>query len=152
MADRERAKKWNRRGTAAVEFALILPVLVVLVFGIIEFGLLLYDKQVITNASREGARFGVEQAPTRPDLTAITGVVNNYTSSYLVTFASGAVTPDVSAPSGTCPSVSPESCKTDPTTCPLLTVAVTYQYTFLVLGNLGFTGPLLTANTTMRCE
>ena len=46
-----------QRGAAAVEFAIVLPLLLVFVFGIIEFGFLLYDKAVITNASREGARY-----------------------------------------------------------------------------------------------
>ena len=50
--------KQNEDGVAAVEFALILPVLLVLVFGIINYGILLYDQAVITNAAREGARWG----------------------------------------------------------------------------------------------
>ena len=134
-------KKPRERGAAAVEFALILPVLVLILFGIIEFGLLLYDKQVITNASREGARAGIVQAATRPDSAAITSVVTNYASNYLVTFADGTVNPSVTLPMGACVSFGTS-----------LKVSVTYQYTFLVLKNLGFTGPLLTANTTMRCE
>lgn len=44
------------RGAAAVEFALVLPLLVFVLFGIIEFGFLLCDKAIITNASREAAR------------------------------------------------------------------------------------------------
>jgi len=46
-----------QRGVAAVEFALILPVLLLIVFGIINFGLLMYDLSVVTNAAREGARW-----------------------------------------------------------------------------------------------
>jgi Flp pilus assembly protein TadG len=45
----------DQNGGAAVEFAIILPLLIALLFGIVEFGLLLYNKQIITNASREGA-------------------------------------------------------------------------------------------------
>ena len=48
-----------QQGASAVEFALVLPLLLLLTFGIIEFGILLYDKAVITNASREGARAGI---------------------------------------------------------------------------------------------
>ena len=134
-------KRSRERGAAAVEFALILPVLVLILFGIIEFGLLLYDQQVITNASREGARAGIVQAATRPNATAITSVVTGYTGNYLITFAGGTVNPSVTLPMGACASFGTS-----------LEVSVTYQYTFLVLKNLGFTGPLLTANTTMRCE
>ena len=128
-------------GATAVEFALLLPVLALILFGIIEFGLLLYDQQVITNASREGARAGIVEAATRPNPAAITSVVTNYTGNYLVTLAGGAVNPSVTLPNGACTTFGNN-----------LEVSVTYRYTFLVLKNLGFTGPLLTANTTMRCE
>jgi Flp pilus assembly pilin Flp len=47
-----------QRGASAVEFALLLPLLVLFVFGIIEFGAWFYDQAVITNASRVGARLG----------------------------------------------------------------------------------------------
>lgn len=49
----------DERGASAVEFALVLPLLMVITFAIIEFGMLLYDKAVITNASREGARAAI---------------------------------------------------------------------------------------------
>lgn len=42
-----------------MEFALVLPVLLLILFGIIEFGLVMFDQAVITNASREGARAGI---------------------------------------------------------------------------------------------
>lgn len=49
--------RFLQRGVAAVEFAFILPVLLLLLFGIINFGLLMYDLSVVTNAAREGARW-----------------------------------------------------------------------------------------------
>ena len=49
----------DQSGAAAVEFALILPVMLLFIFGIIEFGLFMYNKQVLTNACREGARVGI---------------------------------------------------------------------------------------------
>jgi Flp pilus assembly protein TadG len=55
-------------GAAAVEFAVILPLLILLLFGMLEFGILLYNKQVLTNASREGARAGiVVEVPKKTD-------------------------------------------------------------------------------------
>ena len=52
--------KWrNDHGGAMLEFAIVLPLLLILVFGIIEFSLLFYNKSVITNASREAAREGI---------------------------------------------------------------------------------------------
>jgi hypothetical protein len=47
------------RGAAAVEFAMVMPLLVMLVFGIFEFGLAWHTYQVITDAAREGARQAV---------------------------------------------------------------------------------------------
>lgn len=49
----------NRNGVAAVEFALVVPLFLLLVFGIIEFGRALMVQQVLVNASREGARLAV---------------------------------------------------------------------------------------------
>lgn len=46
----------NERGIAMVEFAIILPVLMLILFGILEFAFIMYDKAVVTNLSREGAR------------------------------------------------------------------------------------------------
>ena len=45
------------RGQSLVEFALVLPVLTLLIFGIIDFGMGLRSYISLTNATREGARF-----------------------------------------------------------------------------------------------
>ena len=49
----------NQKGAAIVEFAIVLPLILMFLFGILEFGLLMYNKAMITNASREGARLGI---------------------------------------------------------------------------------------------
>ncbi|ADK85356.1 TadE family protein [Desulfarculus baarsii DSM 2075] len=46
------------RGSVAVEFALFLPVFLLVIFSIIELGAAWYQKQMLVNASREGARLG----------------------------------------------------------------------------------------------
>ncbi len=46
----------NERGASSVEFAIILPVLILILFGILEFGLTYRDYLAITHAAREGAR------------------------------------------------------------------------------------------------
>lgn len=46
----------RERGAAAVEFALILPLLLVIVFGIVNFGFMLSDRQAVSQAAAEGAR------------------------------------------------------------------------------------------------
>src|SRR5690606_32800631 len=49
----------NRRGASAVEFALVAPIFVLFVFGMVEYGRMVMVQQVLTNASREGARRAV---------------------------------------------------------------------------------------------
>lgn len=60
----------NTEGTTAVEFGIIAMVLFMMIFGIIEFGLLLYNKSMLTHASRIAARTGVmywyKDDPTAP--------------------------------------------------------------------------------------
>ncbi|WGX98702.1 TadE/TadG family type IV pilus assembly protein [Nocardioides sp. L-11A] len=52
------------RGAAAVEFALILPVLAALVFGIINYGDILSARQAVSQAAAEGARAGAVSQQT----------------------------------------------------------------------------------------
>ncbi len=47
------------RGAALVEFALVLPLLLVIIGGIVDFGFLFQRYEVVTNAAREGARLAV---------------------------------------------------------------------------------------------
>jgi Flp pilus assembly protein TadG len=82
----------SQRGATAVEFAVIFPLLILLLFGMIEFGLYLFNRQVITNACREGARFGVVALPTRRTNDEIRTTILNYSSQYLVTFGSDTLT------------------------------------------------------------
>jgi Flp pilus assembly protein TadG len=46
----------GRKGQAVVEFALVLPVFLLLVFGALEFGRAYFNMHLLTNAAREGAR------------------------------------------------------------------------------------------------
>lgn len=48
----------QEQGGIAVEFAIILPVFLLLVFGIVDFGHAWYMDHLMSNASREGARYG----------------------------------------------------------------------------------------------
>jgi len=91
----------NQRGAAVVEFALILPILLLLLVGTIDASLALYDKAVITNASREGARAGiVARSPPLTD-AQIQGVVERYLQGALVSLGSTSALPAVQIQKGT---------------------------------------------------
>jgi Flp pilus assembly protein TadG len=132
----------RENGASAVEFAIILPLLVLLIFGIIEFSLALYDKAMITNASREGARVGIVYRDPAVTDAEITSVVNNYLENYLITFggspnATVTVTRKGYRPGGQ------------------LSVTVAYTYISLILPNFSSTlagGINMGATTMMRME
>lgn len=67
----------ERRGAATVEFALVVPIFILLLFGMIEFGRMIMVQQVIVNASREGARQAVVEGAT---VEQVKDVVENYMS------------------------------------------------------------------------
>lgn len=65
----------SQKGQAAVEFALVLPMFIILVFSIMEFSRLWETVSVLTSAAREGARAAAVTAP--PDVTAATNAAQN---------------------------------------------------------------------------
>src|SRR5262245_66579380 len=71
-------KRNNERGAVATEFALLLPVFLTILIGIIEFGMIMYGREIVTNATREGARAGITQGPPKLATGAITTISNNY--------------------------------------------------------------------------
>jgi len=82
----------NQKGIALVEMGLLLPLLLIITFGIIEFSIALWDQAVVTNASREGARAGIVWADPRPTDGEIQTVVANYCAGRLISF-NGATAP-----------------------------------------------------------
>lgn len=141
------------RGQTIVEFAFILVPLLVLTLGIMEFGIILYDKAVLTDACREGTRAGVmfrtdatefEYAPYTE--AQIKTAIDNYVQNRLVTFGEPFnAERDISVVWDTYP----------PTHGSQLDVQVNFAYTFLALPNLGEmgSGPLnLSARSVMRME
>ena len=60
----------SEKGASAVEFAIILPILIILVFGIVEFGIAFNNYITITHAAREGARIAAVDL-NNPDLKNI---------------------------------------------------------------------------------
>ena len=134
----------GQRGNAILEFAIMLPILILLISGIIDFSLLFYDKAVITNASREGARYGVILQTTYPTSTAVQTYTKAYCANRLITFASPApvVTVTVTPSSGA------------PKFGDSLTVTVNYTYTDIMLHHFFGHSQLfnLSATTVMAYE
>ncbi|TCD47226.1 TadE/TadG family type IV pilus assembly protein [Chlorobium sp. N1] len=65
----------REKGSVIVEFALILPLFLLLAFGMVTVSVALYDKTVLTMASREGARTGIRYVAGRTE-AGITGSAN----------------------------------------------------------------------------
>ena len=80
----------GNRGNAVIEFAFVLPMLLMLCFGITEFGRAWMTMNIITSAAREGVRLA---AVTAPDVNAVTARVQNLCSAARVTPSSIVVTP-----------------------------------------------------------
>jgi Flp pilus assembly protein TadG len=78
-------------GVTAIEFALILPLLLLVVDGVMEFSLVMYDKVVITHAAREAVRAGVVLRMPKLNNAEIAEVAHRYCADYLVSFGAVSV-------------------------------------------------------------
>ena len=116
----------NESGAVSIEFALIFPLFLVLLFGAYELGIFLHDKQVITNATREAARFGIIMQVPRPTQTQIEQQVVNWTATLVGANLS-------CVPGGACPDVQVTNAAGNSGTA--LTVTVTTQFQFPLLSN-----------------
>lgn len=130
----------SNEGVAAVEFALISPLLFILIFGIIEFSALLYNQAVITNASREAARYTAtyyinpaNATAERPDCDDIQQFVVTYVKTHIISFTDS--TPIIELLNVTCPDVTPYKLEGGYAGY-IDRMEVHYQYGFLVFGNL----------------
>jgi Flp pilus assembly protein TadG len=90
----------GRRGAVIVEFALVVPLLMVIVFGIIDFSRAYAQLNNINSSLREGARFGAAQPnPTEADIkaeiTRFSTAWANPLNVNLVTVNVGAPGPDI---------------------------------------------------------
>lgn len=70
----------EQQGAAALEFALVAPLFLILMFGVLDFGLAMYAKGLITHASQEGARYGMTYQLSPLTASDIQGHVQDYLS------------------------------------------------------------------------
>ena len=141
-----RKMRSRERGAEAVEFALVVPIFILLVFGVVDFGWMINNDTIVNNASFEGARVGTFDAVS----TNITADVTNGVLAYAGTLDSSKIHTFV-----TC-------LNADGTACSSLvsasggkvTVTVTYQHSWItpVGSTLMPSGITLTKTTQMRIE
>lgn len=152
-------------GAIAVEFALILPVLLLLVFGVIDFGHAWYMNHVLQNSCREGARYATryqtdnggarvlpkDLTPSIQNYILLTTAENGGSGTGLNTLLPSSASAQVT-PSG------PGFVETDVNNLPLkdLTVTVTARKNWFILHKLvpGITSDHvdITVAATMKCE
>lgn len=77
--------KKDSKGQSLVEFALVLPILMMLILGMVEFGWILNGKITITSAAREGARAAVIFKSAAEAATAVESAVNRSVESSSLT-------------------------------------------------------------------
>jgi len=129
------------RGTALIEVALTLPILLLVSIGIIEFGRAYQTQQVLTNAAREGARVAV--LPSQPS-----GAVETRVNAYL---AAGQIQLDQNHTPTITVTPTELSIGAGATTAGSK-VTVSYPYTFMVLqpvARLVVPGSTLSSSFTM---
>ena len=132
----------RKRGMAMVEFVIILPILLMIVFAIVEFGVLFGRWQTLSNAAREGARTAVVfRSPCNTG--TVEAEVRQRVKDYAIPLGIVLADADI-AVSGVCGASTTSS-----------TVSVTLPYTFKVLP--GFAASVsptidLVGNSVMRNE
>lgn len=124
----------NEKGQALVEFAIILPILLLLIMGILQFGLLINSYLALENSSREGARLGIVGCTDKD--------IQNIVMKTAPTLNSNALTINITPSEG--------SRKSGDT----LTINLTYNYnlTIPIISTLFNNSVTLNAQTSMRIE
>ena len=132
-------------GAELIEFALVFPLLLMIILGIVDFALMFQRYEVVTNAVREGARVAVLPGYTEPDVQA-------QVASYI---AAGGLPTTAGNPTVT---VTPTTIPDGGGTWPATTVAIDYAHAYSFVGALAgwFGGSLspvtLQVESTMRNE
>lgn len=150
MAALRSRRSWTSEdGAELIEFAVVLPLLMLLVLGIIDFGFLFQRYEVVTNAAREGARIAVLPDYQGPNLAENVRVrVQQYLDASGLT---GAATVTALPPQAV--SIGGGACIT------LTGVTVSYPHDFAFVGPLvrlvggsSFGATTMTASARMRFE
>ncbi|MCH8560941.1 TadE/TadG family type IV pilus assembly protein [Nesterenkonia sp. DZ6] len=128
----------NDRGASAVEFAIVAPILVFMLLGIIAFGHAFHVQSALSNAARDGVRVMALQDTS--------GGADPRTAARDTVIASAAPSANVSAGQI---NITPATCEAAGTSGPG-TATVTISYPMQLLGGVG--SVTLTGKGTMRCN
>lgn len=153
----------SHKGQAIIEFAFVLPFMVIIVLGIIEFGVLFYNQAMVTNASREGARvgmtfqtdsFGDYWSETTMEAT-VQQTVNDYLQGRILAFGPlGAINTNADRSGIVDPADGIAYNDYAPGSIGTVTVTVTYQHAYLTIPDFFGWGNTINigARTIMRLE
>jgi Flp pilus assembly protein TadG len=121
-----RCKTWrSERGAAAVETAIVLPVLLFLAFGIIDLGRMMNARIQVTQAAREGARAAAMPVNLKQDTDAAVQKAINLQDAASVTWTGQLL--DVNGD----PISGKSACQYSPEPGEKIKISVTYPFTFV---------------------
>jgi Flp pilus assembly protein TadG len=145
-------RRRQERGAVAVEFGLIFPLLVLLVFGLIDFGFMLNRDTLINNASRDGARVASLDGTYADTLSAVKGELSR--SGLSTTSPTTVITIDCADASGNPCHATSSNYDTLATSGKTAVVTIQYKYSWItpVIGALFGTSTTLSQQTEMRIE
>lgn len=127
-------------GQSLVEFSLILPILLIMLFAIVDFGRAFYTWNTLSNAAREGARTAAVQGNTAAINTAVTSAMGGLTTT---------------SPTLTRTYTNVQAAKGN-----TVTVQLSYQFTYVtpispllnLIGGNSIANPTLSSTSAMRLE
>ena len=134
---------FSRRGAAAVEFAILVPVILAALTGIVNFGLVMFDKMELVSAARAGAQLALID---RTDTTGIAQAVVASTNLSLTT-SDVTTTEFCECADGTTVTCG-TTCVDASSNRYFMTISASYNHTLLLLG----TTMSLTGSTTIRTQ
>ena len=135
----------SEKGSSLVEFAMILPVLLFLLLGMADFGMMLQAQAVVANAAREGARSAIL-------------VDEGYTAAAVQAQVAGYIAAGI--PRGATPTTAVTACQltVSGNHAAMMKVSVVYPYSYRFVGGIArllgrsFTTLNVTGSATMRRE
>jgi len=150
IRERMRSKRREEKGQAVVELALVLPIVLMLLLGIVQFGMLFKDYIALTDATRAAARQGSVARSLQPPSSREASVISRAQKAGVnLDPAKMTVTVELRDTNGTL--MTPNSADSSWVKSGDVTVRSTYPFRIKLLGLVFFTGRIQ-SRTTERIE